>query len=113
VGELIPLGEWEAEAACRETPNDLYYPSRGDSEKAEFIRMFCELCPVRGECLGYALDKRERHGVWGGTTEKERRVLQRLLRKGLSVEQVVAMVLAGELDEEMAARRTQARRPRE
>lgn len=109
MGALIPLGEWEAYAACRETPTPLYYPTRGDSDTPAFIRMFCDLCPVQGECLEYALSNRERHGIWGGTTEKERRALQALRRKGVTVERIVEMTMAGEMDEAMAKRRTRAR----
>ncbi|MFO7701064.1 MAG: WhiB family transcriptional regulator, partial [Acidimicrobiia bacterium] len=38
----------------------------------------CAACPVRVECLGHALATNERFGVWGGTTEKERRSLARI-----------------------------------
>ena len=34
-------------------------------------------CPVRPECLEYALEVRETHGIWGGLNEMERRALLR------------------------------------
>lgn len=34
-------------------------------------KQLCEGCPVRAECLQWALDHEE-FGVWGGTTEEER-----------------------------------------
>ena len=40
-------------------------------------REFCRACPVRTECLAHALDQRIEFGVWGGTTERERRALLR------------------------------------
>lgn len=109
MGTLIPLGEWEAYAACRETPLPLFFPTRGDSETPAFIRRFCNLCPVKAECLEYALQQRERHGIWGGTTEKERRALQALRRRGVSVEAIVERTMAGEMDEAMISRRTRRR----
>jgi hypothetical protein len=42
----------------------------------------CSMCPVREECLTWALH-RERHGIWGGTSEKERQVIRR--RLGITV----------------------------
>ena len=38
----------------------------------------CEVCPVRVDCLEYALANRLDYGVWGGTSERER---QRILRE--------------------------------
>ena len=41
----------------------------------------CTECPVRQACLEHALAHREREGVWGGTTERERRRIVRQRRK--------------------------------
>ncbi|MFF2569062.1 WhiB family transcriptional regulator [Streptomyces sp. NPDC101191] len=38
-------------------------------------KALCTGCPVKAECLAYALDQRVEHGVWGGMTERERRAL--------------------------------------
>jgi len=32
----------------------------------------CVLCPVRVQCLGYALRNSIRHGIWGGLNDEER-----------------------------------------
>jgi WhiB family redox-sensing transcriptional regulator len=40
--------------------------------------LICGICPVREDCLDHALETNERFGVWGGTTEKERRKLSRI-----------------------------------
>jgi hypothetical protein len=34
-------------------------------------------CPVQAECLVFALRTRQLHGIWGGTTERERYQLWR------------------------------------
>jgi WhiB family redox-sensing transcriptional regulator len=61
---------WMADAACREHPEVNFFPGRGRA--AESAKAVCRACLVREECLAYAL---EHHlvGVWGGTTERERR----------------------------------------
>ena len=41
----------------------------------------CELCGVRAACLEYALSNREKAGVWGGATERERRRIIRQRRR--------------------------------
>jgi hypothetical protein len=65
---------WRERAACRSTDLDVFFPERG--EPAGLARQVCAACPVCQQCLEYALSNRITHGVWGGLTERERRVLQ-------------------------------------
>ena len=51
-------------------------PARARVEAARALAV-CAACPVRAECLEYALDAREAYGIWGGMTELERRALLR------------------------------------
>ena len=48
-------------------------------EEAGVAKAICSTCPVREACLEHALSAREREGIWGGATERERR---RILRQG-------------------------------
>ncbi len=70
---------WRQRAACRGVDPDVFYPS--SDEEAEEAKAICAVCPVREPCLEYALANRERDGVWGGATERERRRLIRQRRK--------------------------------
>lgn len=70
--------EWQERGLCRQVDPDLFYPERGYSP--EDAKAICRRCDVRAECLRYALDRNEQHGVWGGKTEKERRALNRAPR---------------------------------
>lgn len=65
------------DALCAQTDPDTFHPAPGESLRS--ARSVCLACPVRAECLAYALDHNERHGVWGGTSPRERRVLLRLI----------------------------------
>jgi WhiB family redox-sensing transcriptional regulator len=70
---------WRQHAACRGIDPDVFHPvSEEDAEEAKAI---CALCPVRQPCLEHALVNREREGVWGGLTDRERRRLIRQRRK--------------------------------
>jgi WhiB family transcriptional regulator, redox-sensing transcriptional regulator len=70
---------WRQRAACRGVDPDIFYPvSEEDAEEAKAI---CEACSVREACLEYALAHRERDGVWGGATERERRRMLRQRRR--------------------------------
>jgi WhiB family redox-sensing transcriptional regulator len=59
------------DAACAgyEFP-EAFFPGREEGADPTVLA-FCKRCPVRAECLQYALDNGE-HGVWGGTTDKQR-----------------------------------------
>ena len=67
---------WVSYAACLDSDPYLFFPGP-DGDTGEALRI-CSSCAVREQCLDYALMARERYGVWGGTTERERR---RLLRR--------------------------------
>ena len=43
--------------------------------REHMAKAICDLCAVRGQCLKFALQRGEAHGIWGGTSEAERRVL--------------------------------------
>jgi WhiB family transcriptional regulator, redox-sensing transcriptional regulator len=70
-----PPGRWVADAACRGTGPQKWFPDRADAVAA--LRVICADCPVQQPCLEYALDHHITGGIWGGTTEKQRRVIRR------------------------------------
>ena len=70
---------WRNRAACRGIDADLFFPVT--DEEAGPAKAICEACPVREACLEFALAAREREGVWGGATERERRRIVRQRRK--------------------------------
>lgn len=80
LGELQAVrAEWIEQAICRGVDPELFFPARGSPTKE--AKALCKGCVVREECLDYALAHNERWGIWGGTTEKERRRLRRSLRQ--------------------------------
>jgi WhiB family transcriptional regulator, redox-sensing transcriptional regulator len=72
------LGAWWDLAACQAADPDLFFPitrvgvAAIETSRAKAI---CARCAIRRRCLDYALASGERHGIWGGTTEDERRVI--------------------------------------
>lgn len=65
-----PLGDWVKRAACSIDRGDLWFPIGTASTEALAT---CASCPVRVECLTYALEHPDIFGIWGGTTRLERR----------------------------------------
>ena len=78
---MVPLTNqtWRQHAACRGVEADVFYPI--SDEEAEVAKAICTVCSVRQTCLEYALTNREREGVWGGATERERRRIIRQRRR--------------------------------
>ncbi|MFF8032772.1 MULTISPECIES: WhiB family transcriptional regulator [unclassified Streptomyces] len=74
------MDNWRRSAACRTEDPDLFFPI-GTSGPAlvqtEQAKAVCRNCPVREQCLEWALDTGQSIGVWGGTSETERRALKR------------------------------------
>jgi WhiB family redox-sensing transcriptional regulator len=66
---------WMLDARCRELPPSSFFPQDGGG--VEVARHYCSECPVRTQCLEFALEQRIDHGVWGGASERERRRIAR------------------------------------
>lgn len=63
--------EWQERALCAQTDPEAFFPEKGGGTRQ--AKQVCRACPVRPECLEYALANDERFGVWGGLSERERR----------------------------------------
>jgi WhiB family transcriptional regulator, redox-sensing transcriptional regulator len=70
-----PPDFWQDRSACFGIDPDVFFPISED--EAGPALAFCNVCRIREECLAWALKNGERYGVWGGTTEQQRRRLQR------------------------------------
>jgi hypothetical protein len=91
--------DWTDDAECRHYPYEVFFPiiieegvewiddgtiweAFGDtSSYYNEARDICQVCPVRDECLAYALANKERYGMWGGLTPIERRRIERKDRR--------------------------------
>lgn len=81
----VPRPDWWPQARCiTNPPPDLriFFPPQGHGGLDMEGIAFCAGCPVRAECLAYALEKREKYGTWGGVPEKDRRAMLRRMREG-------------------------------
>jgi WhiB family redox-sensing transcriptional regulator len=81
-GVKLPVAlAWRAKGSCRGSDARIFYPPSDDDDLAEPAKLICSICPVRKPCLEFALSTREKHGVWGGLTERERRRVLRQRRR--------------------------------
>lgn len=70
------MAEQEGVLGCEEAP-DLFFPEdftdkRIREENILLAKQLCKQCPIRLQCLSYAIQANESWGIWGGTTPKER-----------------------------------------
>ncbi|MFF1544960.1 WhiB family transcriptional regulator [Streptomyces sp. NPDC058291] len=77
------MDDWREHAECRTEDPDLFFPI-GTSGPAllqtEQAKAVCRHCPVREPCLEWAMETDQTLGVWGGTSETERRSLKRRIK---------------------------------
>lgn len=66
---------WTEHAVCARVDPDLFFPEKGHEHQSEAAQRICRSCPVKTECLEYALSNREKHGVWGGLPYGQRKKL--------------------------------------
>lgn len=96
----IDNGKWRAKAKCRGTDTNIFFPTRAENGSAvtsdgkripyskrrhrlresdnqssllSSARILCVQCPVRKECLSYAMVNHIKHGIYGGKTPHDRR----------------------------------------
>jgi WhiB family transcriptional regulator, redox-sensing transcriptional regulator len=80
--------DWRHRARCRDVDPELFFPvgTTGPAEaQVQSAKAICALCPVREECLQWALDTAQDAGVWGGLSEEERRALRRRQRRRVRI----------------------------
>jgi WhiB family transcriptional regulator, redox-sensing transcriptional regulator len=74
---------WRARASCNDVDPDLFFPVGVTGPAVAQIaaaKAVCAGCSVRDECLEFAISTNQEYGIWGGTSEEERRVLRRAWR---------------------------------
>ena len=71
---------WRQHAICRDTDPDLFFPIGTTGQalvQIDRAREVCNQCPVKVDCLEFALETNQDSGIWGGASEEERRMIRR------------------------------------
>lgn len=81
----LPVVDWRDQAACAESPGGArrFFPvgvTGSAAVQIEDAKAVCGACPVVKQCLDFAITTNQEYGVWGGTSEEERRALRRQWR---------------------------------
>ena len=80
IQQINPVEDkWWDLGACKGLDSSIFYPD--DEPEAQAAKTVCEECVVKTACLDHALSFREKSGVWGGATERDRRRILRQRRR--------------------------------
>ena len=80
---------WQSRAACRDADPELFFPPTDDdtcvlvARQKMAVAPICQACPVATECLRWALDTGQDHGLWAATTPTDRRAIRRARLSGV------------------------------
>lgn len=72
--------DWRDDALCAQVDTDAFFPGKGGSPRV--AKTICGRCPVRAECLEFAIEMDITEGVWGGLSGKQRRPLRTARHRG-------------------------------
>lgn len=67
--------DWLDAGACKGADPELFFPVAVGvvgQRQAAVAQRICERCQVRRECFEFAMENRQMHGIWGGTTPEDR-----------------------------------------
>ena len=68
-------GDWVSQGLCGQVDPELFYPGQRDCGNE--AKRLCRSCPVQTQCLTWALDHNETHGIWGGYSPQQRKTMRR------------------------------------
>lgn len=93
----LPYPEWHQWALCSGMPASAFFGADSDErptmKRSELsaARRVCAACEVKSQCLEWALNPatREKHGVWGGTSGRQRAVMRKKLAAGQGAASVI------------------------
>lgn len=72
--------DWRSQGACLHADPDVFFPisvAGASATQVRTARAICAGCPVQPDCISFAVEHREIQGIWGGTTDEERKKLRR------------------------------------
>lgn len=69
-GSDIRDRDWRDDGLCTQIDADLWFPEKGGGNSG--VKRICGRCPVREQCLQWALENHPVEGIWGGTSQRER-----------------------------------------
>lgn len=88
---------WRNEAVCKDTDPELFFPVGTTGQallQIDRAKEVCGECPVKVRCLDFAIETNQDSGIWGGTSEEERRDIRRRIaarKKALAASRAIVV----------------------
>lgn len=76
LGAQFETDAWKLNGACVGANPEWFFPTPGNTTMTDAAVSLCNKCPVRVKCLTYALETDSAWGIWGATTEKQRKQIK-------------------------------------
>lgn len=76
--------DWRKDALCVGKNVHLFYPEvnvKGAIKQINAMKAICNMCPVKFECLEFAIENNEEYGIWGGMLANERKRIRRYRKR--------------------------------
>lgn len=73
----VRMPGWMDSALCAQADPETFFPPRVGALANVEAKRICNRCPVQTECLRYAVERPDLAGIWGGTSERQRKDLRR------------------------------------
>ncbi|SLH31856.1 Putative transcriptional regulator, WhiB family [Mycobacteroides abscessus subsp. massiliense] len=70
---LVADLSWQDEAACRGLPTEWWFPQQGSSHECQRAKAISRSCPVKAQCLQFAIEVHDQHGIYAGLSLRDRR----------------------------------------
>lgn len=74
---VYDVDSWQEDGDCYGTFELAFFYSRESPNPEHLALAYCDWCPVKMECLVFALVTNQQMGVWGGVSATQRRKLRR------------------------------------
>jgi WhiB family redox-sensing transcriptional regulator len=70
-------GAWQGQGLCIDLSDTAFFLDGDDYAGLKKAKAVCAQCPVKDECLDFAIESNQSLGVWGGASPNERRQIRR------------------------------------
>lgn len=78
----IKAPSFDGSQVCAKVDPELFFPDPTETqERLQQVKPLCDSCAFLAPCLEYALANPSMQGIWAGTSDRERKLMRRRMRR--------------------------------